>query len=67
MLISTKKSNKIIFSQDEINLLSSAVSSYIFSLEGMWDKTNEQQYFEELQKVRELKNHLILVKRGLAE
>lgn len=66
MLISTKKSNKIILSKDEINLLSSAVSSYIFSLEGMWDKTNEDQYFQELQKVRELKNDLIFVKRGLA-
>jgi len=67
MLTSTKKPNKIILSKDEINLLSSAVSSYIFSLENMWLKTNEEQYFEELQKVRELKNHFILVKRGLAE
>jgi len=65
MLISTNNPHKIILKTEELNLLLVSVSSHIFSLESMWYKTNEDQYFQELQKVRELKNNLILVKRNL--
>ena len=50
---------------EQFNQLSVSVSSHIFSLMGMCDETGKDKYFNELKRVQELKNILILTKRSL--
>ena len=50
---------------EQLNQLSVSVSSHIHSLMGMCERTGEDKYFTEMEKVQELKNILILTKRNL--
>jgi len=61
------KKHTITLTTKELNQLLKSVSSHIFSLDMMIYKTDEQQYWDEIHKVEEIKNILIMSKRNLAE
>jgi phosphoglycerate-specific signal transduction histidine kinase len=57
----------ITLTTEELNNTLKSLSSYIYSLDTMIEKTNDEQYLIERNKIQELKNLLIKYKRGLAE
>jgi len=52
---------------EELNDTLRALSSYIYALDIMIDKTNEEQYWEQRNKIQNLKNLFIKTKRNLAD
>ena len=61
------KTHTITLTTEELNQLLKSVSSHIFSLDMMIYKTDEKQYWDEINKVQEIKNILIMSKRNLVD
>ena len=61
------KTHTITLTTEELNQLLKSVSSHIFSLDMMIYKTDEKQYWDEINKVQEIKNILIMSKRHLVD
>ena len=70
MYLTIKKNNKmektITLTSQQLNDTLKSISSHLYSLDTMIEKTDDEQYWTERNRIQDLKNLLIKYKRNLA-
>jgi len=70
LYLTIKKNNKmektITLTSQQLNDTLKSISSHLYSLDTMIEKTDDEQYWTERNRIQDLKNLLIKYKRNLA-